>query len=406
MNQAYYNPNLVTLEKSFREGKRGVVMEGSSRSGKTWSAIDFIIWLCSTFDNTTINIVKETYNGFKTTLYDDFDRRLGMYPHLGKYNPFQRLKEVQSFKIFGNKINLIGADQPSKFHGAGCDFFYINEAIPVQQAIFDQLEMRCRRFWFIDYNPSVSDHWIFNRLGKRDDVVFFHSTMLNNPYISFWEKKKIQGYEPTPENIEAGTADDYMWNVYGLGLRASPQGLIFPNVTWIDEFPDDVEEVNYGMDFGHTNSPTAIAKVGKNGQNIYLEKLFYFPCDDPKTLSEIIKKLIGDNHIWADSAEPGMIADLRLKGIVCLAVKKFPGSIIYGIDLMKQFKIHIVRDPDFRREQENYKWREVNGIRLNEPVKEFDHIWDSCRYACLSEYRLSESPPFVSGRMVFPFGGY
>ena len=392
MTESFYNENLLTLERSFREGKRGVVLEGSSRSGKTWSSIDFIIWLCCSNENITINIIKETYNGFKTTLFDDFRIRLSMYPHLGKYNPFERLKEIQSFKLFSNKINLIGADQPSKFHGAGCDFFYINEAIPVQQAIFDQLEMRCRRFWWMDYNPSVTEHWIFNRLGKRDDVVFFHSTMLNNPYISYWEKKKILSYEPTPENIDSGTADDYMWSVYGLGLRASPQGLIFPNITWIDSFPDDIEEITYGMDFGHTNSPTAISKVGRNGQNLYLEKLFYYPCDDIDALAEIIIKSIGDASIWCDSSEPGMIAGLRLKNVHALAVRKYPGSVNYGIDLMKSFKIHIVWDADFRREAENYKWREINGIKLNEPVKEFDHLWDSCRYCCMMEFRIDESP--------------
>ena len=319
-----------------------------------------------------------------------------MFPHLRKYNPFQRLKEVQSFKIFSNKINLIGADQPSKFHGAGCDFFYINEAIPIQQAIFDQLEMRCRRFWFMDYNPSVSDHWIFNRLEKRDDVVFFHSTMLNNPYIGKWEKKKIQGYEPTPENIAAGTADDYMWSAYGLGLRASPTGLVYPNVTWIDEFPDDIEEVNYGLDPG-TNSPTAIVKVGREGRNLYIQKLFYSPVPDPETMAKIVKEFISlDDHIWVDSANPGIISHLRLKGITALAVRKFNGSVEYGINLVKSYKLHLVRDPDLKREQENYKWREINGIRLNEPVKEFDHIWDGVRYICLSEYRLSDDDQYYS----------
>lgn len=385
---AVYNHNLTQLNECYSSGLRGAVLEGGSRSGKTWSSIDFIVWLCSVNSGITINIVKETYNSFKTTLYDDFRIRLGQYPHLARYNVFENVKDVQSFRLFDSRINFMGADQPSKYHGAGCDFFYINEALPVNQAIFDQLEMRCRRFWWMDFNPSVTEHWIFNVLGKRSDVKFVHTTMLDNPHIGQWEKKKIHGYEPTPDNIAAGTADDFMWKVYGLGLRASPQGLVFSNVTWIDNFPDDIERIAYGMDFGYTNSPTAIVKVGKNGNNLFVQKKFYHPVDNASDLAKAIESIdIGTSHLWADSADPAMISDLVLKGVRCFAAKKFPGSIKYGIDLIKQHKVHLVRDPDLRREFDNYKWRELNGVSLNEPVDDFNHAIDAFRYVCLMEYR-------------------
>jgi PBSX family phage terminase large subunit len=387
-----YNKNLLALGENLEKGQRGVILEGGSRSGKTWSSVDFIIYLCSVNNNITINVVKETYNGFKTTLYDDFRQRMAQFPKLAKYNVFEHVKEIPSFRIFNSRINFLGADQPSKFHGAGCDYFYINEALPIQRAIFDQLEMRCRSFWWMDFNPSVTDHWIFNILGKRDDVKFVHSTMLDNPSIGQWEKKKILGYEPIPENIEQGTADDYMWKVYGLGLRSSPQGLVFPNITWIDEFPENIERISYGLDFGFTNSPTALSKVGKDGQNLYIQKLFYAPTESSIPLAEAINSLKLDQAIWADSADkyqggPGMINDLRMKGIKVWAVNKFAGSIIYGIDLMKQHKIHVVRDADARREFENYKWKEISGIRLNEPIDDFNHLLDSVRYAVLSSFR-------------------
>ncbi len=73
------NPNLTHLAHNYNN-YRGIVLEGSSRSGKTWSIIDFLIWYTSTIQTgITINIIKETYNGFKTTLYEDFKRRLPDY---------------------------------------------------------------------------------------------------------------------------------------------------------------------------------------------------------------------------------------------------------------------------------------------------------------------------------------
>lgn len=384
--ESVYNPNLIALHKAMSEGNRGMVLEGSSRSGKTYSSLDFIVWLASSNPNITINIVRESYNSFKTTLYDDFKVRLPQYPHLEKYNRFASVQDIPTFKLLGAKINFIGADQPAKFHGISSDYFYVNEALDIPKSIFDQLEMRCRRFWWMDYNPKVSDHWVY-ALEKRPDVTFFHSTVMDNPYVSKWEKKKILSYEPTPENMQAGTADDYMWKVYGLGLRASPQGLIFQNVTWIDQFPTDIEEVAYGMDFGYTNSPSAIAKVGRNGNNLYIQKLLYVPIDNPSDMIKAITSLGIDKAIWADSADPGLISDLNAGGHTVYAVKKFPGSINYGIGLMKKYKIHLVSDPDLRKEAENYKWREIGGIKLDEPIDAYDHCWDAARYAVLMNYR-------------------
>ena len=382
--QPQYNKNLIHLIQTFEHGKRGSVLEGSSRSGKTFSSIDFVIGLCTIpgTHNLVIYLVKETYNSFKTTLYNDFNVRLPMH---GLPSPMATVKDVPMFDIFGNRIYFIGADQPSKFHGAGCDFFWINEMLDVNKPIFDQLEMRCRKYWWGDLNPKCSDHWVYD-LEKRKNVSFCHSTIIDNPNVSHWEKEKIRSYEPTQANIKAGTADDYMWSVYGLGLRASPTGLVYSLYNWIDEFPDNIEQITYGCDFG-SSSPTAITKVGRNGNNLYVKLMYYQPTQNASELIEPMKKSISGHHVWCDSADPGMISDLRRMGVKALTVKKFPGSVNYGIGLINGFKLHFVRDVDLKKELTNYKWREINGIRLDEPVKEYDHAMDSMRYGVMSEFR-------------------
>ena len=275
------NPNLAHLTRHYKKVD-GSVLEGSSRSGKTWSSIDFIIYLCCKVETScTINIIKETFNSFKTTLHDDFNRRLPMF---GIYSPFSDRQEVQSFKIFGNKINLIGADKPSKFEGASCDYFWMNEGLDISQDIFDACEQRCRKFWWTDYNPKFTDHWVYNSILKRPNISFLKTVFSDNPGISKQEKKKILSYEPTQENINQGTANDYKWKVYGLGQRAAPEGLIFDNVTWIEKFPDQVERVYFGLDFGYTNDPTSLVRVGVEGQNLYIESLFYSPTENANIL--------------------------------------------------------------------------------------------------------------------------
>jgi len=379
------NKNLRHLVRCQQnEQVRGAVLEGSSRSGKTFSSIDFLVYLCSRIEkNAQIFIIKETYNSFKTTLYDDFNKQL---PKYGIPSPFADVKECPSFWLMGNKVTLIGADKLSTTHGAGSDYLWFNEPLEIQKAIFDQYEQRCRKFWWMDLNPSVSLHWIYD-MEKRPEVKFCHSTVMDNPYVPRWQKKKILGYDPSnPVNVANGTADDYMWSVYGLGLRASPTGLIYPNVTWIDQFPDDLDQVVYGLDFGYTHNPSALVKVGKNGMNLYLQLLLYEPVDNANKLGEMVRVFADKKKIWADSADPLMISDLRRRGLLVLPCVKKEGSVNWGISRMKEYKIHIVNDVNFKKEQENYKWAELHGIQLNEPVKAFDHAWDAARYATTMEW--------------------
>lgn len=378
------NPNLRALVNSHKSGIRGVVMEGSSRSGKTISSIDFQIYLASHSNKPiVINNIRETYNSFKTTLFDDYNKRLNDFE---LPTPFSA-KDVASFNLLGNKINFIGADKVGKVHGMGSDYFYINEALEgIDKNFFDQLEQRCRVMWFMDYNPSASDHWVFN-LEKRKDVVFIKTTLFDNPFVPVEQKKKILSYDPTPpENIANGTADDYMWKVYGLGLRASPEGLIFPNVTIIDKLPEDFDSEHYGIDFGYTVDPTAVVQVRRKGNNLFAKLRCYTPIDNAVTLSELLQKIEQEGTYIADSADPGMIASLRRLGISVHAVGKYPGSIKTGIDIMKRYKLHVVRDADAIKEINNYKWRTINGISLNEPIDKYNHFWDAFRYTSMVNF--------------------
>jgi hypothetical protein len=116
--------------------KSGVVLEGSSRAFKTISSLDFILYISSTVETgSVINIMKETYTSFKTTIYNDVDWR---FPQFGIKSPFQGKQEVKSFMLFGNKITLLGADSESAQLGVGCDYLYMNEALDISKEVRNQ----------------------------------------------------------------------------------------------------------------------------------------------------------------------------------------------------------------------------------------------------------------------------
>ena len=420
--------------------KAGAVLEGSSRSGKTTAVIDFIIYLCANFEtNATINIIRETYNSFKTTLYDDFGKRLTDFSI--EDNPFKRKQDVQYFKLFGNKINFLGADGDlAKFMGAGADYVYFNEMLDIDKSVTDQAIMRCRKFWIGDFNPKFSDHYVFNTILTQPNVAHLKTTFYDNPFISTSERAKIESYQTISSthiakafvendtlpaqiaavqkakdyntaknerkfsvfhieelkraifNEKTGTASEYDWQVYGLGERRAPEGLIFEKVTWVREFPSHIEKIFYGLDFGYTISPSALCKVGISGNDMYLEKLFYQPTPAPDVLIDKLAHYIKDEVIWCDpsgeSGGKGMISMCRRAGFKAFPAKTFPGSIKFGLGLMKKYNIHIVESQEFRKEQVGYTRAKVrvNGVMVttDDPVDGNNHLWDAARIAVIS----------------------
>ncbi len=396
------------------EGYAGFILEGSSRSTKTWSGIDIIIWLGMIKhkdDGCTINIYRETYNEFKTTLYDDFKRRLDDYdlPNKFHYND-----EVKLFRIGKSKIQFLGDGK----HGGSSDYAFFNEVMMQDYRVFDQVEMRCRKFWWMDYNPSFTRHWVFDKVEKRKDVGFLRTTFKDNPFIAPTEINKILGYEPWlpgsyevvdeelyynndlisdsnqppihPINVESGTANVFMWKCYGLGLRGAMKGVIFSNVTYIDKFPE--LDFTYGMDFGFTADPTVIVKYAEEGNNIYLECLSYSPMETPEEIDEYANSigLDKDKLTTADSSdkyindkgEVEMVKSLKKKGWLIKKVRKTKGKMFWILS-MKEKKIHIVKGSFYdqvKEEQQNYKMKEVQGIQINQPIDGFDHFWDASRY--------------------------
>jgi len=119
-----------------------------------------------------------------------------------------------------------------------------------------------------------------------------------------------------------------------------------------------------------------------------LQLLIYEPTENTTVLGNLIRHVRNDNFpIWADSADPLFISELTQSGIITFAIKKFPGSVNFGIGLIKSYKLHIVKNRNFQREQENYQWKTINGIAVDEPVKAFDDAWDASRYIALAKFR-------------------
>ncbi len=402
------NPNLLS-------GHTGCILEGSSRSTKTWAGIFIIIYLCTIKhpEGVTINIYRETYNEFKTTLYDDFKRILDMF---GLDNPFHRAKEISSFRIGRSTIHFLG---DGKF-GGGCDYAFFNEVMFIDYEVFKQVKMRCRYFWWMDFNPCYTDHWVFDKVMPRSDVNYLRTTFRCNPFISPNEFNEILGYEPWlpgsyvvgeddcyykgepiteknqppphPVNVEQGTASEFDWKVYGLGLRAGLEGAIFKNIIWIDKFPD-IAHI-YANDFGFTADSNALGKYAENEKNVYVELLAYHPIETPEELgNELLANNIGEDELIACDSSDKYTGENKgtvemVKGLWELGwmnAFKVPKtkSVMFWLLSLRKKKLHVVKNKNWKfvkLEREKYRWKEINGIQINQPIDQHNHFFDMARY--------------------------
>lgn len=361
------------------------VLEGGSRSSKTWSIIQFIILYCQTAAKNKqvkqITIARQKLTWLKLTILKDFKEIMMLY---GLWNDNDFHKSEMTYTLFGCEILFGGLDEPQKLHGRKQHIFWYNEAIEASKEDFDQLLMRTEEFGILDYNPSTTKHWIFEKVLTRPDVDFIHSTLLDNPFLPELIRKEILSYEPTPENEANGTADENKWKIYGLGLRAQIEGLIFTNVGYVKEFPV-VSKGGIGLDFGFTNDPTAIVRLGLAEGQVFAKELCY---ERGLTNSDICNRLEGagvskSELIVADSAEPKSIAEIRRMGWNIIGATKGHGSISNGIDILKRYRINITEDSvNFKKESENYTWKKDRATNqyLNIPIEAFNHCWDATRY--------------------------
>lgn len=388
-NALYYQMMKYFFDNYLKYDRIIICNEGGSRSSKTWDIIHFIVTYCdhNRNQNKDIYIMRDTLTNCRDFTLKEFEK---CFEVIGiPFNPLS-LHHKPFIRLFGNNVYFRGLDDEATTEGFPSHLMFVNEILETKQSQIIGLLMRCEECFLSDWNPKFTDHWAFN-FEKRPNCLFTHSTYKNNSFLKQSLIEEFESYDPSnPINIQNGTADDYRHKVYALGLRASPQGVVFDNVTYIDKFPEDVEEVSYGLDFGET-AQTAIVKTGlikrKIKNDLYLQKLFYLPTENSSIIIDVIKKLNINQHIWCDNNKPGWINDMRVANINAIPTRKFAGSRDYWISSIKKYNIHIVRDPDFRKEQENFRYRVVDGIQLSETIKKYDHLWSSTGYSVTGDFR-------------------
>ena len=88
-------------------------------------------------------------------------------------------------------------------------------------------------------------------------------------------------------------------------------------------------------------------------------------------------------HVYSDSADPRLVDEIALGGVIIYPVAKPAGSIIAGIEKIKTFDNIFVteRSLNLQYELRNYVWAQDKfGNYINEPEDANNHLMDAVRY--------------------------
>jgi phage terminase large subunit len=235
---------------------------------------------------------------------------------------------------------------------------------------------------FLVFNPTTRSHWIFKRFYLPDGTPnpkwlnnhgFIHTTYRDNEQnldslkVAEWESLSSLDPEYFDHHILG------KWKHIG-------DGQVFKNWKFMG-MPDPDAEVVYGLDFGFSSDPSALIKVSKRDNRIWLEELIYERELTAEDLAERMEMLgiPKTARIYADAARPDMIETIRRRGYSGIRKSnKGPGSIESGIDRIKSYEV-FCSPLASNLIEEYYAYSYKAGS--DKPIDANNHLMDSLRYA-------------------------
>jgi len=364
--------------------KKIIICQGGGDAGKTSDILKFLATDSIETPNTITTVTGMDLPNLRKGALLIFQKYIEPLPEIRmfikSFNDQQNIYKFHNgsfiqFSGFGNELDARGSER---------DNLFINECNTKPYMFFWQLNRKTRRHSFLDYNPT-SKFWVHDKLlqpGNKEfegKVTRFIIDHRHNPFLS---KEDHEAYE----NI----SDPDLFRVYSRGLTGKIKGLIFGHFREIERFPDDCNEIIYGIDFGYTNDQTALVKIGIKPRQRFCELLCYEPGIQPERIYEILKASGHTSEVIYSEHDKNIIIQLRRLGLPVNAAHKGPGSVAAGISKVRGYECFYVKNSDFKNELDNWKFvtfQELSSgkeIQSNVPQDGNDHACQASIYGIYS----------------------
>ena len=375
----------ISTSKTFLDllnDDRIAILQGGTRSGKSYSAIQYLITKAIEEPGIAVSIVRKSFPSLRISALRDFKNILKGWDI---YDEDSWYASENSYTFDnGSVIEFLSVQDSERRKGTKRNYLFIDEANELNYEDYFQLSIRTTDKIILAYNPSFpTNHWIFSQVLTHPEATRYITTFKDNPFLDDRIASEIERLKVTSPSY---------YKIYGLGLEGIVEGLIFDNTDIVDEVPEDAELLGYGIDFGYTNDPTALVALFKHQDDIIFEEVCYMTNLLSNQISNMIRaayEKYGKKEVIADSADPRLIEEIFRSGINIKPAVKGPDSILAGIDTMKQQQIKITKSSkNMIDEFLSYTFKkDKNEEFLNQPIDSNNHAIDACRY--ISTFKLS-----------------
>lgn len=350
---------------AFNSGKRFLINQGGGRSSKTYSIIQLLIFIALTEPKTTISIIRKSFPSLRGSVMRDF---ITILDELGLYSKEQHHKTENIYRFDnGSQVEFFSIDDAQKIRGRKRHICYCNEANELVYDDFLQLTMRTEKCLILDFNPSDTEHWIYD-LIKDERSILIKSTYKDNIYLPDSLKQEIENLINVDENY---------YKIYALGEKPTSNTRVYTHFQQFIDLPN-INDWAWGLDFGYTH-PSALVKCFFIDNKTYVYESLYQSNLTSGDLSRKVKEIITDNKpIYCDTARPEIIEDLKRLGLNVRSANK---DVVAGINSIRSKEIYIHHESiNILKEYKKYNYKMKGELITEEVIKEEDDLMDAMRY--------------------------
>jgi phage terminase large subunit len=368
---------------------RYFVVTGGRGSGKSFEVGRFIT-LLSFEKGHKILFTRQTMISAHLSIIPEFKEKIELLKLEDMFSISKsEIKNKQSqSEIFFKGLKTSSGDQTANLKSLqGVTTWILDESEELtDEDTFDKINLSIRsndkqNRVILILNPATKEHWIYKKFFESEGVKEgFNGTKGNTTYIHTTYEDNIKNlgvsFLQEIEKIKINNPSKYEHVILG-GWLDKADGVVFTN--WeFGPFNPDYLQTSFGMDFGFSIDPDALAEVAIDLKNkiLYVKEHIYQRGLKTHELSKMLLDKTKGGLIIADSAEPRLIDDLRFQKVNIQAVKK--GTIESGIVRMQDFKIIVEpNSTNIAKELNNYCYLN-KGSRLY--IDNWNHIIDAIRY--------------------------
>jgi phage terminase large subunit len=403
--------NKVYKPLFLNKNKRYFICMGGRSAGRSYSASQYAVANLRAPEYFRCAIMRFVLGDIRNSIYQEIADRI---EEQELDNEIRVREHDMSFYCGDNSIKGVGfrkssGEQKSKLKSlANYTTVIIEEADEVSEEDFMQLDDSLRTIKsdikiILLLNAPPKNHWIIKRWFNlvESEVEGFYlpilkeSARIDTEFIYTSYKDNVQNMaDTTIANFKRykETNPDHFFNMIEGLVSEGARGRIFKNwqITTNKIFDELPFKSYYALDFGFTNDPTALIEIKEHNEKVWFRELLYETGLTNPLISKRFKSLGLDKKtavIYADSAEPKSIQELRDDGWDVRPAVKGQDSIRAGLDMLLSKEIFYTEESmNLAKENQEYKWAlDKNKEPTNDPIDDFNHLMDAGRYGVYSK---------------------